>query len=97
MQNPDSCRSQEIFIEKFGKVAGGGIFALDKNSCSILAVRQILYSVKPDIKIFDGMKKQDFVEYVAPEAVNIDIIAEGMLCWSPVPGAGEDMEEGDEL
>lgn len=38
--------------------------------------------------------------YVAPVMTCMDVIAEGMLCTSPVDpgyGGGEDMEEGDEL
>ena len=46
------------------------------------------------------MKKENFVEYVAPKSICIDVEMEGVLCGSPSdPGAGggEDMEEGDDL
>lgn len=46
------------------------------------------------------MKKENFVVYVTPESVCIDVVIEGVLCGSPGdPGAGggEDMEEGDNL
>lgn len=46
------------------------------------------------------MKKENFVVYVTPESICIDVEMEGVLCGSPGnPGAGggEDMEEGDDL